>query len=206
MASVITVKYFDSWSVDWFSYQVNYIMSAGQPVIPIIIDSYGGEVYSAFAMIDILKATGKPISTMIRGKAMSAGALLFTAGSKGMRFIGENAALMIHDSACCSWGKMAENSANAKEGERVTSLMLSHFDKAANKSSGFFNQEIINRRGADWYLSPQEAVSLGLADDIKTPLIFNNLCLDDLLLCQELTGEESSEVQDCSGQGESLTP
>lgn len=194
MARIITVKYFDSWNVDWLQYEVNAIVNSSQPVIPVIIDSYGGELYNALGMIDVLKSAGKPISTMIRSKSMSAGALLATVGTKGMRFMGKNATMMIHDAARWTGGKTGELISSAMEMDRATKLMYSHFDVACRKKAGYFYNEVMARGRADWYLSAEDALALGLIDEIKTPIITSNLDIDDLLLYQQLDSCDLEEM------------
>jgi ATP-dependent protease ClpP protease subunit len=193
MARVITINCFDEWSVNWLAFEIANIMNEDQSVIPIIIDSFGGTPYSAFRMIDLLKSTGKPITTIIQGKAMSCGSLLSTVGTKGMRFMSENATMMIHDAAWGNWGKHAELIARAEETKRISDLALSHFDKTADKPNGFFDNEIMLRRGSDWFLSPQNALDYGLIDQIKCPPLFSSLDIDDLLLYKQIVEDNHED-------------
>ena len=94
---IIRVNKFDEETSAKFQLEVAQAHNTGQGVIPIIIDSYGGEVYSLMTMISALKHAEIPIATIVEGKAMSCGAVLFTFGEQGMRFMDPDATIMIHD-------------------------------------------------------------------------------------------------------------
>jgi membrane-bound ClpP family serine protease len=47
----IRVRKFDEPSAKEFSNLMNKAQNSGQPVVPVIIDSYGGQVYSLMSMI-----------------------------------------------------------------------------------------------------------------------------------------------------------
>ena len=78
---IVTVHEFTEQSVLKFNEQMCYAQNSGQKVIPIEIDSYGGQVYSLMAMISSIKSSRVPIATIVQGKAMSCGAILASFGS-----------------------------------------------------------------------------------------------------------------------------
>ena len=45
--------------------------NSGQKVVPIEIDSFGGQVYSLMSMIAAIKASRIPLATIVQGKAIS---------------------------------------------------------------------------------------------------------------------------------------
>ena len=71
-----------------FAAKMEAAHNTGQPVIPIVIDSYGGQVYSLMAMIAQIKSAEKPIATIIEGKAMSCGGSIINFWSKGFEVYG----------------------------------------------------------------------------------------------------------------------
>ena len=75
---IIRVNKFDEKSAKEFQHQMAQAHNTGQKVIPIVIDSYGGQVYSLMAMISAIKHSEIPIATIVEGKAMSCGAILFS--------------------------------------------------------------------------------------------------------------------------------
>ena len=48
---IITVNSFDEKSVVKFDHEMNTAINSGQSVVPIVINSYGGYVYSLMAMV-----------------------------------------------------------------------------------------------------------------------------------------------------------
>ena len=115
----ITVSKFDQESVDKFSDSMSKAHNTGQPIIPIIIDSYGGEAYALLSMIEEIKSAKIPVATIARGKAMSCGAVLLSCGAEGQRYMSANAIVMIHDVASGNWGKIEELKSGVKETERI---------------------------------------------------------------------------------------
>jgi ATP-dependent Clp protease protease subunit len=64
--------------------------------ISLYINSPGGSVTAALAILDTMNHIKPDVSTTVVGIAASAGALLLSAGSKGKRFALPNAEVMIH--------------------------------------------------------------------------------------------------------------
>ena len=70
-----------------FSKQMTDAYNTGQDVIPIVIDSFGGDAYALLSMLSDIESSKLPIVTVCVGKAMSAGAILLAHGIPGGRFI-----------------------------------------------------------------------------------------------------------------------
>ena len=102
---VARITKFDEASAKAFSSIVSKAQNTGQPVLPVIIDSYGGQVYSLMSMISNIKHSRIPVATIIEGKAMSCGAILFSFGEEGMRYIDPDATVMIHEVSAMAWDK-----------------------------------------------------------------------------------------------------
>jgi ATP-dependent Clp protease protease subunit len=94
---VIRVRNFTEAAAKEFSSLVAKAQNTGQPVLPIIIDSYGGQVYSLMSMISDVKHSKIPVATIVQGKAMSCGAILFSFGAEGYRYMDPDSTVMIHD-------------------------------------------------------------------------------------------------------------
>ena len=71
----VLVNKFDEDSAKLFRNRLQIALNSGQPVIPVVIDSYGGQVYSLLSMIGTIKASPVPcVATVLTGKAMSCAA------------------------------------------------------------------------------------------------------------------------------------
>jgi ATP-dependent Clp protease protease subunit len=143
--------------------------STGQPLIPVVIDSYGGAVYSLMSMIANIKSSKIPVATIVEGKAMSCGALLFSFGAPGYRYMDKHATIMIHDVSSGAHGKIEEIKADAKEGDRLNQLLYRQMAANCGKEPEFFLKQIHDRSHADWYLDAEEAQGIGLANHLRVP-------------------------------------
>ena len=105
---MIRVNEFTEDSAAEFAQKVGLAHNTGQKIIPVIIDSYGGQVYSLMSMIAAIKASEIPVATIVEGKAMSCGAILASFGSEGLRFMDKDSTMMIHDVSSYAFGKIEE--------------------------------------------------------------------------------------------------
>jgi ATP-dependent Clp protease protease subunit len=174
----VYVNKFDEAAVKVFAGEVQRAESNKQPIIPVLIDSYGGQVYALLAMVDILKKAKKPIATIVMGKAMSCGAFLASCGDDGMRFVSPNATIMIHDVSTWAVGKIEEVKASAGEAERLNTLAYHMMAKNCGQNLSYF-LDIVHEKGhADWYLTAEDAVTHKLANHIRVPEFKVKVALD----------------------------
>ena len=71
------------------NYNLPYI-----PPLELLVNSEGGEVFSAFGIVDRIKSNTVPIHTYVEGIAASAATLISVVGHK--RFIRKNSFMLIH--------------------------------------------------------------------------------------------------------------
>ena len=169
---VIRVNNFGARAVHAFKSQVQFCISMGQPILPVVVDSYGGEAYGMFAMIDILDSARQhtKIATVVEGKAMSAGAWLFACGGDmGLRFVGPNATVMIHEGASGAVGKTSDLIASAQESKRLGDLAWAMLNKRCGQKPGYFESLAHDADNTDLYFTPEQAITSGMADAIGLP-------------------------------------
>lgn len=173
---VIRVNNFNDEAVKEFIEQYEKCLITGQPFIPILIDSYGGQVYSLLAMISIIKNASLPVITVVQGKAMSCGAILFGMGSQ--RYMAENSTLMLHDVSSLSYGKVEEIKSDAKECERLNNIIFSQLAKNCGHASDYFTNIIHTKGRADWYLDNKEAKKHRLCTHVGVPRLEVKVSVD----------------------------
>jgi ATP-dependent Clp protease protease subunit len=166
---VIRVNKFDEESAKKFSDAMSEAQNTGQPIVPVVIDSYGGQVYSLLSMVANIKASKIPVATIVQGKAMSCGALLFSFGAFGHRYMDKHATIMIHDVSTGAHGKVEEIKADAKESDRLNQWLYREMATNCGKEEEYFLKLIHERSHADWYLDAAEAQSHGLANHLRVP-------------------------------------
>jgi len=175
MPIVVSVNKFDEASATAFITNMILAHNTGQDIIPVIIDSYGGQVYSLLNMIDMIEKSELPVATIIEGKAMSCGAILAACGTKGHRYVAPHSTIMIHDVSSRSFGKAEEIKASAKEVERLNKLIYKKLAQTCGKDDKYF-WELVQKKGrADWYLTPKDLVKHKLADKIGLPTLNFNI-------------------------------
>jgi ATP-dependent Clp protease protease subunit len=168
---IIRVNKFDEDSAKEFNQHMSIAQCTGQNVIPVVIDSYGGQVYSLMSMIGAIRSSKIPVATVVEGKAMSCGALLFSFGAEGMRYMDPDATLMIHDVSTGAIGKIEEVKADAKEGERLNKKVYEMMARNCGKPADYFLKLVHDRGHADWYLEAQEAKTHNLANELRIPTL-----------------------------------
>lgn len=144
-------------------------LKSQQEVLPIIIDSYGGDVYALMGMIDMIEACKVKIATIVEGKAMSCGAILFSCGAEGYRFVAPNATVMIHEVSSFAFGKNEEIKASTVEADRLNSRIMEIMARNCGKKDTYFSDIVHEKKHADWYLDAEECVQHNLANHIAIP-------------------------------------
>ena len=132
--------------------------------INIIINSDGGDVYEALGMIDFIQSLDVKVNTICRGRAMSAAALLLCAGT-GIRAASKNSTIMFHEISSGIYGKSSDMKANVQHTEKLEEILINIITANSKKDSSFWKDKILK----DYYLSPEEALELGVIDTIIQP-------------------------------------
>ena len=175
---IIRVNKFDEDSANKFQLEIAQAHNTGQKVIPVIIDSYGGQVYSLMTMISAIKHSEIPIATIVEGKAMSCGAVLLTFGEEGMRFADPDATVMIHDVSSGGYGKVEELKAASEEAGRLDDKIFTMMARNCGKKDDFFKKKVFNKKHADWFLDAQEAKKYGIVNHLRVPKFNINVSVD----------------------------
>lgn len=166
---VIRVRKFDETSAKEFSNLMTRAQNTGQPVVPVIIDSYGGQVYSLMSMISDIKHSNIPVATIVQGKAMSCGAILFSFGAEGHRYMDTDSTLMIHDVSSMAWGKIEEIKASAEEADRLNQKVYRMMAKNCGHNEEYFLDIIHDKGHTDWFIESDEAKKHNLANHLRVP-------------------------------------
>ena len=174
----IRVNKFDEATADQFAEEMAIAHQTGQPVIPIVIDSFGGQAYSLLDMVSHIQAATLPVATIVTGKAMSCGAILFSYGTDGYRYMSPQATLMIHEVANLSSGKIEELKADTVESERINKLVFHSMAKNCGHNKEYFLDLIHEKNHSDWFLTAEEAKEHKLCNHIGLPKMKSKVALD----------------------------
>jgi len=166
---IIRVNKFDEEAAKKFDEDVARAHNTGQKVIPIVVDSFGGTVYSLMSMISAIKHAELPVATIVEGKAMSCGAVLLTFGTEGLRFADPNSTVMVHDVSSMDRGKVEELKANASEAERLNEKLYTMMARNCGKPDDYFLKIADEKKHADWFFDAEEARRHGLVNHLRVP-------------------------------------
>jgi ATP-dependent Clp protease protease subunit len=130
------------------------------------INSPGGVVTAGMCIYDTMQFIKPDVSTIVMGQACSMGSLLATAGAPGKRMILPNARHMIHQPSGGAGGQATDMEIQVNEilkmKKNLTQIYVDHNGK------GKTFEELSRDMERDNFMSAQEAVDYGLADEIIT--------------------------------------
>lgn len=134
-------------------------------MMTLFINSAGGDLSAAWAIIDVISGSAIPIRIIGLGQLASAGLLIFMSGKKGMRILTENTSIMSHQYFWGAVGKHHELMAVQKEFNLTQERLMKHI-----KSCTGLNEKQIDKMlmpPHDVYMSAEDALKLGVCDIIK---------------------------------------
>jgi ATP-dependent Clp protease protease subunit len=132
-----------------------------------IISTHGGTTSDMFGIYDLMRkmqSDGCEVHTYGLGKVMSAGVLLLAAGTKGQRRIGANCRVMIHAIAGGSVGEIHSLETEMDEIRWVQDQYIRSLVKETAMSKKYLMNLL--KKKVNVYISAQEAVDLGIADEV----------------------------------------
>ncbi len=130
--------------------------------IHLYINSPGGHITAGLAIYDTMASLNCAINTFCIGQAASMAALLLAAGTRGKRFALPNSRVMIHQPWGGIGGTSADIAVQAKEilymKHRLAEILADCCQKPIDK--------IKEDSERDYFMSAQEAVQYGIADEV----------------------------------------
>jgi ATP-dependent Clp protease, protease subunit len=140
-------------------------MSGTKEPINLVINSFGGEIYAGLTLIskiEELQDDGYEINTIISGCAMSMGSAISIIGTnrKAYRY----STIMIHQPSSSTFGCLKDQQEDIRETERMWELMK----KIIKENSNITEEQLENiyQHKKDWYMNAEEALELGVIDEI----------------------------------------
>lgn len=130
--------------------------------ISLYINSPGGSVTDGLAILDTMQFIRPDVSTICLGQAMSMGAVLLAAGTKGKRFALPNSRIMIHQPSGGMQGTASDIEIHAREILRLRQRL--------NEMLAGWTGQTVERVAADadrdFVLTAPDAVDYGLIDKV----------------------------------------
>lgn len=132
--------------------------------IRVNIRSTGGSVNDALLIYEALRATGAKVITCCYGYTASAATIVAQAASQGCRLIAPTSLYLVHNSIAAIEGNVEELRAEVemlqKTDERIADIYATHSGRSVEEMAALMAEN----GGRGRWLSPDEAIALGLVD------------------------------------------
>ena len=152
------------------------VLQTQQTICPIVIHSEGGNVWDAMHIVHALRDAPVEIATIVAGAAYSAGALIFTCGAEGQRYMGKHACLMLHDIRIEGMdGKCTDIQNEAREMKRNNDMLFSVMSRNTGHRKRYFRELVRSAEHVDVYLSAKEALAHNLCNHIGVPSLVHRI-------------------------------
>ncbi len=139
----------------------------------VFINSTGGSVHSGITVYDALQFVKAGTVTVCLGTAFSASSLVLAGGNIGHRYVSEGGHVMIHQPEGGIQGQASDVVVDTHELMRVRRQAATIYALCSKRSF----HEILKDLDRDYFMTPQEAIDYGLADEIVTR--YNSECILD---------------------------
>lgn len=150
---------------------INYMKQHKVNKLVLDIHSYGGNVFSAWktkGLLDEFESSGGIVETRLRGMALSAGFIVFCAGTKGHRYVSPQAELMLHEIGMYKGGlfyieKVTPSS--AEEEARILNHLQDTITSWLATRGKLSKDELRDRmKQREFWMNGREAYEMGFAD------------------------------------------
>lgn len=156
---------------DWYSdavtpkaFRAALDAHAGQDIV-VSINSPGGDVFAGFEIYNMLAARKGGTTVRVMGLAASAASYIAMAADPGKLQMCRASMMMIHNPWSMAYGNAAEMRKQADVLDEVGSIMADIYMQRATCAE----EELRAMLDAERYLSPTEALAVGLCDEIIDP-------------------------------------
>lgn len=135
--------------------------------IAMMISTHGGTASDMFSILDVMEMVKErtcDIETFGIGKVMSAGVPILAAGTKGKRKVGRNCRIMLHNVMAGTGGTIFSMENELEEIKWVQDRYIETL--AANSKLTPAKIKKLLKAQRDVYISAEEAIKMGIADEI----------------------------------------
>jgi len=135
--------------------------------ISLYISTHGGAAADMFSILDVMDMVSErtcDIETYGIGKVMSAGVPILAAGTKGKRKVGKNCRIMLHNVIAGSHGTIFKIENELEEIRWIQEKYIECLASYTKMTEARIKKML--KTQADVYISAEEAIKLGIADEI----------------------------------------
>ncbi len=149
--------------IEWILHE-NHVRKRKFKELLLLVNSEGGNLSDAFALIDVMRSSSIPVKTVGLGTIASAGLCIFIAGTPGRRVLTPNTSILSHQFSWGNHGKAHELFATIKEYELTHQRMVRLYQECTGLEEDKVREVLLPPQ--DVYLSAEEALSYGICDAV----------------------------------------
>lgn len=127
------------------------------------VNSSGGLLQPAFALVDLMAALGKPVRTVGLGTIESAAALILIGGTRGLRLMTRCASMMLHEYSWSNSGSVTEMRGRMTEIQNTLKKQIEHLVRCSGRDEDAVRALL---KHEETWLTPVQAVEWGLIDRV----------------------------------------
>lgn len=147
-------------AIKWILYENR--KSKEKKILNLYINSSGGELYQAFALIDIIRTSHHIIRTIGVGSVMSSAFLIFASGAGGERYAGKYTSFMIHQFSDTMDAKYHDLKSAIKESDYCNNRMVEILSQASGLTGIKVKKRLLPE--SDMFFTAEELLEIGIAD------------------------------------------
>lgn len=148
-------------AIKWIVYEN---LESKEKTLTLYVNSTGGDLYQAFALIDVMRSSNHTIRTVGIGAVMSAAFLIFASGDKNERYAARNTSFMCHQFSETMDNKYHDLKATMRENDLCNEKMVQILKEATGLAPSVVKKKLLP--ASDVYLSAQEVIDLNVADHL----------------------------------------
>lgn len=149
------------WNQEDFEMEQKIVNYARKP-IQLYVSSFGGSVYSGFALVNVIRTSKTPVFAFCIGHAMSMAFIIMISCHR--RYGYKNSTFMYHEISCMQHGKLHD----IKENIKVLNKLQKDLDEIVINTTKINKKLLdeVNLKKTDWYMNSKEAKKLLVIDEI----------------------------------------
>lgn len=149
--------------IKWIVYE-NVTCGPVPKNLTLYINSVGGSLNDSFALIDVMKQSRCPIRVVGIGTIASAAFMIFSAGTKGQRYIAKNTSIMCHQYSDSYEGKHHDIKSRYRESELTNTRMIDILKENTGLDARTIKSKLLCP--TDVWLTAEELIEFGIADGV----------------------------------------
>ena len=154
--------------------QLRYLDRSSSDPVTLLINSPGGSVSDAMAVIDFMRGMRSPVRTHALGVAASMAAVILACGEPGFRSAAPHADILVHQPMSGISGQVSDIEIAARSIIRKKEMLAGVLAEATGRGL----EAIEAATDRDTWLTPDEAKSFGIIDRVSADWDYEGVCCD----------------------------